>query len=389
MTGLIRDRRAWGLLLLAVLAMTAQPGIILALPGLRQLYGAGGTVMLFIAALPVLVICAPLVGLAVDRKGRWPVLITGLVLYAASGLIGPFLDSYYMVMASVVALNLGVAMIMVAQGALIGDYFAEPGRGRLIGTQIAVLLLGETGLLWVAVKLLAFDPRLPFALATLPLLLIPLLRRLLPAPPDAVRATEPGEAGWPGMVALLVVAAVPSSLIAGMMAVHMPPNLTILVGANEKFTQTFTAGLILTMLVFAVASGWIRPMLGRRWTLIFGHVLVAVGMGLIMVGLKPVMLGAVLIGAPLVGAGLGLSLPAYLTGVLDLAPARFRGLMVGCVAGATALGAGLAPIVMGYYLNRYGHAQLFQLCVTLSAIFAILVLLGFRAQPVDKVTHPD
>ena len=93
--------------MLAVLAMTAQPGIILALPGLRQLYGAGGTAMLFIAALPVLVICAPLVGLAVDRKGRWPVLITGLVLYAASGLIGPFLDSYYMVMASVVALKIG------------------------------------------------------------------------------------------------------------------------------------------------------------------------------------------------------------------------------------------------------------------------------------------
>lgn len=389
MTGLFRDPRAWGLLILAILGQTANPGTVLALPGMQQLFGWGAAAKLALAALLSMALCAPLAGIAADRMGRWPVLITGLVLYAAAGTIGPYLDSYTMVMASRIVLALGGAMVMTAQGALIGDYFTEPDRGRLIGIQIAVLMLAETALLWVAFKLSAIDPRPPFMLAALPVLLLPLLWRLLPVWPMASRDAVRVAAGWPGKVALLVGAAVLSGLIASMMIVNMPPLLSILLDADEAFIQTFQRLLILPLLVLAIASGWIRPKLGRRWTLTAGHVLVAFGMAFGVYGLGIEMLAPVLICAGLAGAGLGLCLPAYLTDVLDLTPARFRAFMVGCVVGAASLGAVLAPIIMGYYLNRYGPVELFRLVTSLSAIFAILVFLGLRPRPVDKVTHPD
>lgn len=385
MSKVFYDARAWGLLLVAVLALTANPGASLAMRGLLQLFGLGDAEKLLVAAPLMTGICAPLIGLVMDRTtARWPVLLAGLVLYALAGTIGPYLDGYNLTLASRIVLGIGGAMILTAQGAMIGDYFAEPDRGRLIGLQVALLILAESVLHWSAFALLGLDPRLPFALAALPLLLLPVLWRLLPTPPVATRGATPGRAGWLGMVALLVFAYALSSLLVTTLTTTLPLILPMLTGANETFGHSFIRAVILPLLILALASGWIRERLGLGRTMTLGLSLVTVGLMLMMLGLLPM-----LIGAALVGAGLGLCLPTCLTGVLDLTPVRFRGLMVGCAVAGASLGAVLGPVVTGYYLNIYGLSGLLRQGVTVSGIFAILVYFGLRSAPVDKLSHPD
>lgn len=385
MNQLLRDRRAWGLLLLAVLATTASAGTIIALSGLQRLFGLEDAAKLLLVPTLSATICAPLAGIVADFKGRWPVLGVGLVLSAAAATIGPYLGSYDMLLASQIVLGAGTAMILTAQGTLTGDYFAQPARGRLIGWQAALPFLANGALLWLAMRLLAIDPRLPFLLGALPLLLLPLLRRLLPAPGAVPRHAAPGKTRWPGIAALLLVAGAFSGLVMTMLSVHLMPIVSVVMGGNERFIETLVRALMLPCVIFAVASGWIRPWLGLRWTLTLGHVLVAAGLALMML-FGPM---TVLVGAALAGAGGGLCLPSYLSGVLDVAPARFRGLLVGCVVGTGALGAALAPFVTSHYLTWYLPDFLFRLGAGLSAIFAILVFLGLPRGPVDKVTHQD
>lgn len=218
MDRILLDPRAWGVMLAAMLTIMSNATITPALPGLQQMFSDNPraellTRLLITAPSLAVAIIAPFAGVLTDRLGRRKPLFTGMVIYALAGTVGLYLNSLEAILASRVVLGIGVAAIMTAQAALIGDYFTGPERGRLMGYQLAAVNMGGLVFVMTAGFLAQRDPKLPFLIYAFSLALLPILWRILPEPPridysaPGARTADPGEPGWPITVAIMATAA--------------------------------------------------------------------------------------------------------------------------------------------------------------------------------------
>ncbi|MBA4490950.1 MFS transporter [Paracoccus sp. S1E-3] len=394
MERILRDPRAWGVMLAAMLTIMSNATITPALIGLQQVFAdnphAHRLIPLLVTAPSLIVaLVAPFAGVIIDRIGRRPPLLAGLVVYALAGTAGLYLHSLEAILASRLALGLGVAAIMTAQATLLGDYFAGPARGRLMGYQVAATNIGGMAFVTLAGVLAAQNARLPFAIYGLAILLLPILSRLLPEPPRAVKGSDPvqvaapGEPGWPGTVTIMAAAAGLTFVIFYMVPTLLPYLLAEIGAGAPQQTGRALSVMMLASSVLAVTSGWVRPILGRIGTPLAGYALLAVGFWLVSgaQGMKQVLAGAALI-----GAGLGLCMPTFLTTALNAAPARHRGLVSGLMTAAVFLGQFLSPLVLQPMVEKWGLPAVFALgargCIALGLILGLT--LSRRPQPVDK-----
>lgn len=377
MNRVLHDPRAWGLLLAGATATAAQAAFILIVPGLIDLLGSVRMGQLSMAPVLAAALTAPLAGLLIDHRGRRAVLMFGLVLYALAGTVGPYLDGLAAVFASRLMLGVGVAGILTGQGALIGDYFAGGARDRLLGYAVAASAVAASAFMLLSVVLVGLDPRLPFALSALPVLLLPVLSRLLPEP-AARPSSDMGAAGWHGTVALMSVVALLTWLI-------FEGSQTLLkfraaeIGAGAGLLGNVISGFTLGVVASALAFGGLGRRVGRVRLAVAGYVLATLDGGA----------ASFLLGAVLAGLGLGLCLPGLLATTLDAAPARRRGLAVGWVIGAGLLGALLSPFWGAYLSQTRSLPQVIGVMAWLCLAVAVVLALTLRRRAaVDKVTHP-
>lgn len=393
MDRILRDPRAWGVMLAAMMTVMSNATITPALPGLETLFHDNPnaellTRLLITAPSLIVAIVAPFTGLLIDRLGRRKPLLTGLVIYALAGTAGLYLNSLEAILASRLALGLGVAAIMTAQATLIGDYFSGPERARLMGYQLAATNIGGLVFVMVAGILAAHDPRLPFAIYALSVLLLPLLAWLLPEPvrsaqggADAMQ-DAPGEPGWQGTVALMAVAAALTFVIFYSIPTQLPYYLAEIGLADPIQAGEAMAAMMLAAALMAVVSGWARPWLGRIGTPLTGYALLALGFWtLSQAGSLPV----AMLSTALIGAGLGFCVPTFVTRALNATPASHRGLVSGVVTSAFFTGQFLSPIVSQPLVARWGYSSTFAMaaagCVGLAVL---LVLFLRRPQPMDN-----
>lgn len=186
------DRREAALLIAATLTIMSNATISPALPGIEAMFpeapNAALLTRLLVTAPALLVaVMAPFAGLAADRFGRRRQLLWGVALFALAGSAGLWLASLEAILASRLALGLGVTAVMTAQSALVGDYFAGPARARFMGRQMAATSFGGFMFIAAAGLLASESARLPFLIYALPLLTLPFLARALVEPPRAPR----------------------------------------------------------------------------------------------------------------------------------------------------------------------------------------------------------
>lgn len=175
---ILRDPRAISLLMTASLAVMAAAAISPALPGLAARFASHPdaaflTRLLVPAPALAIVLFASMAGWIADRFGRrWPMLI-GLALFSLAGSAGLYLPDLNLILVSRFVLGIGMALIMTAETALVGDYFTGPRRSVFTGWQIAATNFG--GFLFIALAswFAGFSPRLAFAVYLLPALYIP------------------------------------------------------------------------------------------------------------------------------------------------------------------------------------------------------------------------
>ncbi|MCT4331573.1 MFS transporter [Paracoccus sp. YLB-12] len=388
MDPLLKDWRSWGLMLASMLTIMSNATITPSLPGLEAAFAddplAPILTRLLITAPSLLVaIVAPFAGGLTDRLGRRRPLLAGLVIYAVAGTAGLYLNTLEAILASRLALGLGVAAIMTSQAALVGDYFEGPARGRLMGYQMAATNIGGLVFVTVAGALAASDPRLPFLIYGLAALLFPLLAAILPEPPRF--ASQPGtgsvadnaEPGWQLTVTIMAAAAGLTFVIFYAVPTQVPYHLQ-----NEGLTDPRDAGIVMGAMMFAAAvmsviSGWIRPWLGRIGTPVTGYLSLAAGFAGLSIGHS---LGLAMLSTALIGAGLGFCMPTFITTALNVTPARHRGLITGLITAAIFLGQFLSPLASQPLTTHLGYSGAFRVGAFAFVALAFLLTLALRRQ---------
>ena len=157
--------------------MTVMAGALVApsLPSMAEAFAHESHVELktkLVLTLPGLFIAvgSPLAGKLLDRYSKKKLIIGSLVVYAATGSAGLFLNELTTILASRALLGLSVAVTMTGVTAMVGDYYEGEERSRFIGIQGAVMSFGGTVLVALSGWLAGMSWRYPFGVYAIALL---------------------------------------------------------------------------------------------------------------------------------------------------------------------------------------------------------------------------
>jgi MFS family permease len=127
-------------------------------------------IMLTIPAL-VLGLMAPFAGALLDRLGRKPLLLAGLLLYGLAGTAPLWLENLHAIIASRALVGLAEAAVMTCCTTLVGDYWDGSRRERLLTLQTVFSSLAATAFFFIGGSLGELGWRMPFWLYTVGFLL--------------------------------------------------------------------------------------------------------------------------------------------------------------------------------------------------------------------------
>ncbi len=359
-----------------------------------------------VLTLPALVIAltASAAGVLVDRWGRRPVLLAGIVLYGAAGGTGLIATSLTGLLAGRVGLGLAVAAVMTAVTTLIADLYTGRARSRMLGRQAAAL--GASGAVFtIASGLLAgVGWRWSFALYPAAWLLLPAVLRVIPQPPRVATGTlqradavpgpgtvsplrgsaaaagaAPGPTGDRGALGVVTVSI---GLLALVQVVFylLPVQLPFLLEQTFGLGPAATGVLIaIPPLAYAVASlAAARLSAGRRRANVVAVAFAVTGLGYLAIGLAG-NLAVVAPGMLIGGAGLGLIVPNLVGWVAQAAPARLRGRLIGVMTSALFLGQFASPLLWSPVVGAIGRQP------ALTAAALTMMGMGMAALLLDAV----
>ena len=371
-------RSQWLVLAASTLTLMALTVLSSILNLLREDLGlsASGVGFLVTAYAALVALASPFVGIAIDRWGPKPLLVSGLLVYGLSGGAGLFVDSYYPLVASRAVLALAVAAIFSAVSVIIGQNYHGKDLHQMMGLRVSVnyfvTVIGSALGGWLG----AFSWHAPFSIY---LVGIPLGLAILRWVPSSQAHTE--SVGTTKKVAfrtiishqpvLIAVYALTfiSTFVLSTVAVYLP-QLLERIGVSDTFTiGLYLSVLTLTVAVISLLYGWVKAILDygaiaitavALWTLGFAVIVLAPGKA------------TILIAVAIIGLGLGLTLPATIAWASEIGPESLRGRITSNVTTFVYLGIFLAPVALA-------PVEIF---ISLPAVFvavdlgAIIVLAG-------------
>lgn len=322
-------------------------------------------------ALPALMVAlfAVPVGLLIDRLDRTPVLIGGLVLYAAAGLAPTFLDALPAILASRCVVGLAEAVVMTTGTALLTDLFDGPTRERWFALQTGSATLVSVVVLALGGALGEVSWRTPFFAYALPSILAVLVWRLVDRPVRRAGASPnqesvvAGEGGW-GALAAPALTTLLASVAFYVVVIQLPFLL-----AARGYAAPGQIGLGAALAAAAVPLGSVlfrvlaRREVAARMALSFA--LSAAGFLLMA---RQTDYAGTLAGAFINGVGSGLALPTLLTWATGGGDAHHRGRSTGAWNTAFFLGQFLSPIVFAMLSLAPGADVALQLLAGASAL---------------------
>jgi len=403
--GAVGPPTATAVTLLAASTLTVMAPTIVApaLPSIaREFAGVAQADLLvpLVLTLPALVIAvtASGAGALVDRIGRRPVLLGGILLYGLAGGTGLFVGSLPGLLAGRVGLGLAVAAALTAVTTLIGDLYGGQARSRMLARQAAVMGVSGTVFTIISGVLAGSGWRWSFLLYPLAFGLLPAVARTIPAPrqldptgrhdavpgPGTVSDTRrmgpphPAEAVPAMGRAAIGVLAVSIGLLAlvqivfYLLPVQLPFVLEEVFGLGPARTGLFVAVPPLAYAVASLTSA--RVSAGRRRASVVALAFGVTGVGYLAVGLAP-NLAVVALGLGIGGAGLGLIVPSLVGWVAYAAPARLRGRLMGLMTSVLFLGQFVSPIVWSPVVRAAGRQAALAVAAAALLVLALLAVL--------------
>ncbi|WLH66066.1 MFS transporter [Pseudomonas sp. FP2309] len=290
-------------------------------------------------------LCAPLVGWLADRVGRKALLVIATLLYAVLGAIPALLDNLPAIVGVRLLFGAAEAAVMTCCATLIADYWHGEERLRYINRQ--VVTIGLVGALFFVVggALGEHSWRLPFLLYLLPLLLVPVMMKVLwePTAPRHTVAT-PGQGRVAIVPLVLGYLLILSGMVLSFIVPIQAPILLVSLGVTSSTMIGLSAGLgLLATLVGSLS--W--PLLRRRIGILGCNALLLTLLGL---GLWLLMRGqsynTVLLAVLIHGLGAGLLVPNAMTPVMNALSAGNRGRGLGGFTAFLYFGQFVSPLVV-------------------------------------------
>ena len=338
--------------LLAVSSLTVMAGATISpsLPAIQAHFAdvpAVDVLARLVLTLPALFIAlgAPLAGVLVDRWGRQPLLAACVVLYAAAGVSGVYLDALTPILIGRALLGLAVAGIMTASVTLVADYFEGDQRASFLGLQAGFMAFGGFIFLTAGGFLADISWRGPFFIYLFALVLLPGVLWSLYEPQRASstsRNVPDVPMPWAAL-ALIYGFAFVGMIVFYMVPVQLPFYL------EQRFNATpGQSGLaIAAMTLVAGVTALLYKQVKRN----FGYISIAalafvfMGGGYAFIGYAGDFL-LVIVGLVVAGLGAGLLMPNANVWATSVAPAVARGRALGGLTAALFLGQFLSPLVV-------------------------------------------
>lgn len=164
-----------GLVLILCMALMGVMGVSITLPILPKLgavfhQDAAGVALLISCFTLPSAFMTPVAGVLADRFGRKAVLLPGLLLFACGGMGCAFSDSFENLLAWRAIQGLGAAPLGILYGTLVGDFYKEADRPKIMGMVGATISVGTALYPAIGGFLGEMDWRWPFwvSLAALP-----------------------------------------------------------------------------------------------------------------------------------------------------------------------------------------------------------------------------
>ena len=364
--GIVRDR-SFQILLLANLTSPLGPALVSPLlDTLTGVFGASeGEIGLMISAYtaPGIVII-PLVGVLVDRYGRKPVLVSGLLLFGLAGTAIASTTDFRVVLALRVLQGVGGAGIVPVIITSIGDLYEGAEEATAQGLRLSTSGLTQAVFPAIAGFMVVLAWQYPLFLYAISFPVAAAVALWLEEPADETVTTDGGRDGGPpasdggdpepkrlvtlasrrDVLAVLVGRALPGFCYFGFITYNSIVVVRVLGGTPAD------AGLLVALgsVVYAVAAsqaGRVTARFDSRAPPMVSMFL-ALGVGLGLVAATGSLL-VTAVGVVFVGAGFGTLGSLYRSVITGLAPGLLRGRLVSVSESVGRVGITAAPILMG------------------------------------------
>lgn len=286
---------------------------------------------------------APISGIIIDAFGRKKLLIISLFLYTITGFSAFLMGNLTTILISRVVLGIATAGVMTSLTTLIADNFINEARNKFLGIQAAFIAIFGIFLLTTSGWLADINWRTPFFIYLSPLLFIPLCIKFISEPKN----TEAHESiNTNNGYSIKTVALIYFVTFWGLIFFFLvPTQIPFLAGTYENISG-FKIGLIISC---ATLGGAFSSLLFKTFTkhlnynLIYVIVFLLNGIGYIIIATTP-SISAIITGLLFSGFGFGLMMPNTNLWLMNIAPFKHRGKLIGGLTTAFFLGQFLSPV---------------------------------------------
>ena len=287
-------------------------------------------------------------GWLADRVGKRRLLLIALVAYAVFGLAPMVLGNLDAIIGVRAGMGVAESIIMTCSTALIGDFYAEDRRQRLLSMQTAFASIAAVIFAVLGGVLGNLGWRAPFGVYALAVIVLPAVLFLVPAGPDTASSpAAPAQAR--------VKAALPYGVLGGICIVTFVLSLCFYVAQIQipyllnglGAVSPGTVGLVSSLTNVAVVCGSLSFVLFRRLPLrltsLLCFVLFAAGLGTAGIAHG---YGVLCLGLVIASFSGGIALPTFLNAAMALLTPEQRGAGTGLWQSSFWGGQFLSPILV-------------------------------------------